>query len=102
MRSRSKTAVTQFDQGDAVAGDADLTGYFLLGEIELLAAVTNQAAEVAFETVRHGTFLSARDHSGGLGTIIEEVAAPTKEHCYIDDRLSNQLDQMAITWTTLR
>ena len=70
----------------------------------VVAAVTNQVAEVAFETVRHGTFLSARDHSGGLGTIIEEVAAPTKEHCYIDDRLSlsPQLDQMAITWTTLR
>ena len=62
-----------------------LIGDFGLGEVEFFAALTNQAAEVAFETVGHDSFLSDQRSERGSESIIEEAAGLTKEDCYIDD-----------------
>ena len=81
-----KAAVAELDQGDAVGSDAELIGDFSLGEVQFLAAVTDEAAEVAFETFGHDGFLLGRtEQQLRPETIIEEAAGPTKEDCYIDD-----------------
>ena len=55
-----KAAVAELDQGDAVGSDADLIGYFSLSEVQFLAALTDEASEVALETFGHDGFLLGR------------------------------------------
>ena len=79
------------------AGDTELIGYFCLGQVELLTALTNTAAEIAFETVGHdGLLLGRAERQLRPETIIEEAAGPTKERCIaiIAYRRLTDLDQL--------
>ena len=61
-----EAAIAQLDQGDAVGGDADLIGDFSLGEVQFLAAVTDEAAKAPSKRLDMMLPLEPSRHSAGL------------------------------------